>query len=94
MLTALWDGATRRMTFSSLHPHAMPLYASFGVDAWWLLYMSGDPRTLCTPDGWNAELSTADHVGALELEWSGTDRTDDHRAWVGDRASTPGHGPR
>ncbi|MGC1566822.1 MAG: GNAT family N-acetyltransferase, partial [Trebonia sp.] len=41
MLAALWPGTRgHRMTFSSLHAHALPLYTSFGLDAWWpLLYL-------------------------------------------------------
>jgi ribosomal protein S18 acetylase RimI-like enzyme len=34
MLAALWPGPGRRMTFSSLHASALPLYARFGLDAW------------------------------------------------------------
>ena len=42
------------MTFSSLHANAVPLYTSFGVDAWWpLLYLRGDVRRLTTPPGWS-----------------------------------------
>ena len=43
MLAALWPGTRgHRMTFSSLHAHALPLYTSFGLDAWWpLLYLRG-----------------------------------------------------
>jgi ribosomal protein S18 acetylase RimI-like enzyme len=35
MLIELWAHASRRMTFSSLHANAIPLYTSFGLDAWW-----------------------------------------------------------
>src|SRR5262249_48161225 len=37
MLADLWAQAGRRMTFSSLHARAIPLYTSFGLDAWWPL---------------------------------------------------------
>jgi GNAT superfamily N-acetyltransferase len=47
MLAELWPGRGRRMTFSSLHGHPLPLYTSFGLDAWWpLLYLRGWPA--CT----------------------------------------------
>ncbi len=42
VLARLWRDEPRRMTFSSLHAHALPLYTRFGVDAWWpLLYLAG-----------------------------------------------------
>ena len=34
LLTALWDPGTPRMTFSSLHAHALPLYTREGLDGW------------------------------------------------------------
>jgi GNAT superfamily N-acetyltransferase len=84
ILGKLWPGDQRRMTFSSLHANALPLYTSFGVDAWWpLLYLRGDVRQLPAPDGWSVALSDPDQVGALELGWTGTDRTRDHRFWAG-----------
>ena len=55
ILTQLWpDGtAPRRMTFSSQHAHALPLYTRFGLDAWWpLLYLTGDVAAVRAPDGW------------------------------------------
>ena len=53
MLEVLWHDGTPRMTFSSLHAHALPLYARYGLDAWWpLLYLSGDVTALRAPAGW------------------------------------------
>jgi hypothetical protein len=90
MLTALFEGTGPRLTFSSLHGMALPLYTSFGLDAWWpLLYLQGDVRTLPMPDGWSAEPATAAEVAALELAWTGIDRAEDHRAW----AARPGGQP-
>ena len=84
ILSKLWTGNQRRMTFSSLHANALPLYISFGVDAWWpLLYLRGDVRQLPMSRGWSVAPSDPDRVGALELEWTGTDRTRDHRFWAG-----------
>jgi GNAT superfamily N-acetyltransferase len=84
ILGKLWTGDQRRMTFSSLHANALPLYSSFGVDAWWpLLYLRGDVRHLPMPHSWSVTLSDPAQVGALELEWTGTDRTRDHRFWAG-----------
>ena len=52
MLAELWPpGRGRRMTFSSLHSHALPLYTSFGLDAWWpLLYLRGRVGAVAAPD--------------------------------------------
>jgi GNAT superfamily N-acetyltransferase len=54
LLAALWEAGTPRMTFSSLHAHALPLYTRAGLDAWWpLLYLGGDVRALRGGDGGN-----------------------------------------
>jgi hypothetical protein len=92
MLARLWphDGHRdqRRMTFSSQHSHALPLYTSFGLDAWWpLLYLRGrvDAATALVrkgPPGWRAEAAEAAEVAALELAWTGIDRGADHLAWA------------
>jgi GNAT superfamily N-acetyltransferase len=82
MLAELWPGRGRRMTFSSLHGHALPLYTSFGLDAWWpLLYLRGRVDAVAEPDGWQVEPATLAEVAALELAWTGVDRSDDHLAW-------------
>jgi hypothetical protein len=82
MLAELWPGRGRRMTFSSLHGHALPLYTSFGLDAWWpLLYLRGRVDAVPAPDGWKAEPATPAEVAALELAWTGVDRSADHFAW-------------
>jgi GNAT superfamily N-acetyltransferase len=83
MLTELWRGSPRRMTFSSLHASAMPLYTSFGLDAWWpLLYLRGGVRSLVMPAGWTVAAASAEQVGELELAWTGVERTADHRGWA------------
>ena len=83
LLARLWPGAGRRMTFSSLHRHALPLYTSFGLDAWWpLLYLRGRVDAVAAPAGWRAQAAEAAEVAALELAWTGADRSDDHRAWA------------
>ena len=93
ILSQLWPGepgrdGPRRMTFSSLHAHALPLYTRFGLDAWWpLLYLAGDVRALRVPDGWTvatapvAEVTVAE-VATAEQGWTGVDRSADHRAWA------------
>jgi GNAT superfamily N-acetyltransferase len=83
MLARLWQGGGRRMTFSSLHGNALPLYASFGLDAWWpLLYLRGRVDALAAPAGWRTEPAAPAEVAALELAWTGTDRSGDHLAWA------------
>jgi len=83
MLAVLWQGGEHRMTFSSLHAYALPLYTSFGLDAWWpLLYLRGRVDALAPLVGWRAEAATPAEVAALELAWTGTDRSDDHLAWA------------
>jgi GNAT superfamily N-acetyltransferase len=84
ILGALWTGEQRRMTFSSLHASALPLYTSFGVDAWWpLLYLRGEVRPLRTPPGWSVAPAAPEQVGTLERDWTGIDRTTDHQFWAG-----------
>ena len=84
MLTALWPGTGgRRMTFSSLHAHALPLYTSFGLDAWWpLMYLRGRVSALTAPDGWQAAAASPAEVAAAELSWTGVDRFADHQGWA------------
>jgi hypothetical protein len=78
------------MTFSSLHAHALPLYTSFGLDAWWpLLYLHGAVGLLPRPENWRVTPSTAAAVAAAERRWTGLDRTPDHLAW----AAQPGGRP-
>jgi GNAT superfamily N-acetyltransferase len=90
LLAALWEAGTPRMTFSSLHAHALPLYTRAGLDAWWpLLYLGGDVRALRGADGWAVAVAAPAEAAALETEWTGTDRTADHLAW----AARPGGRP-
>jgi GNAT superfamily N-acetyltransferase len=87
MLSDLWSTSTRRMTFSSLHSHAMPLYASFGLDPWWpLMYLKGYTARLPVSRDWAVESATSEAAAACELTWTGADRAAEHRAW----ASRPG----
>lgn len=92
LLAALWQPGSPRMTFSSLHAHALPLYTRAGLDAWWpLLYLGGDTGALPGPPGWSVATAPVAEVAALEAEWTGIDRAADHRAWAarpGGRAVT------
>lgn len=87
ILSRLWPGdgrgAGHRMTFSSQHRNALPLYTSFGLDAWWpLLYLRGQPDAVTAPAGWRAQAAEAAGVAALEQAWTGADRSADHAAWA------------
>ncbi|HVB42226.1 MAG TPA: GNAT family N-acetyltransferase [Streptosporangiaceae bacterium] len=83
ILAALWQDEPRRMTFSSLHAHALPLYTSFGLDAWWpLLYLRGEVRRLTMPAGWSVSPATAAQVASLEESWTGLDRAAEHAMWA------------
>ncbi len=90
MLGVLWHDGTPRMTFSSLHAHALPLYARYGLDAWWpLLYLSGNVTALSVPPGWAVAPASAGEVAGLERQWTGIDRTADHQAWAGRPGGQP-----
>jgi hypothetical protein len=90
LLAALWEPGSPRMTFSSLHAHALPLYTRAGLDAWWpLLYLGGDVGALPRARGWTIAATSPEEVAALEAEWTGIDRSADHRAW----AARPGGQP-
>jgi GNAT superfamily N-acetyltransferase len=83
ILSALWTDQPRRMTFSSLHSNALPLYTSFGVDAWWpLLYLRGPTSRLTTPAGWSVRTTAPRVVAELELAWTGIDKAADHEMWA------------
>jgi len=83
LLDGLWSGVRRRATFSSLHANALPLYTSFGVDAWWpLLYLRGEVGRLQMPGGWSVVQADPARIAALERGWTGVDRTADHEFWA------------
>lgn len=83
MLAELWSAARRKQTFSSRHTHAMPLYTSFGLDAWWpLLYLQGDAGRLPVPAGLCTEVVDPDQAAHYERDWTGVDRTADYEAWA------------
>jgi GNAT superfamily N-acetyltransferase len=87
ILTQLWTPGRPKMTFSSLHANALPLYTSFGLDAWWpLLYLHGDPARLPVSGEWTVRPVAAGPVAGYELDWTVADRRADHEAW----ASRPG----
>jgi GNAT superfamily N-acetyltransferase len=83
MLADLWSDAANKMTFSSLHSRAAPLYTSFGLDAWWpLLYLRGAPARLLVIDEWTLESVSAGLVAKYERDWTGVARAADYQAWA------------
>jgi GNAT superfamily N-acetyltransferase len=83
ILTELWGGESRRMTFASLHPNALPLYTSFGVSAWWpLLYLSGPVERVPETPRWSVRAVTPELAADLDRTWTGADRTSDYRMWA------------
>jgi GNAT superfamily N-acetyltransferase len=79
MLAELWPGRGRRMTFSSLHGHALPLYTSFGLDAWWpLLYLRGRVDAVPAPDGLAGAFvcPALDRIKPVDAQISGCDLND------------------
>jgi GNAT superfamily N-acetyltransferase len=83
MLADLWSDAANKMTFSSLHSRAAPLYTSFGLDAWWpLLFLRGDPDRLLVIDEWTLEAVSAVLAARYERDWTGMARAAEYQAWA------------
>ena len=82
LLEQVWSGAPQRMTFSSAHPGALPLYRSFGLLPLWAVhYLSGDPSSLPASPFTVTEVS---HATASEIEHQldGGDRSVDYAYWA------------
>lgn len=83
LLSELWGDRAPRMTFSSTHPGALPLYTGLGLSAWWpLLYLVGDPAGLRMPDGCTVQTTGVDQAARLERRWTGVVRDADYVAWL------------
>jgi GNAT superfamily N-acetyltransferase len=84
LLAEVLGDATRRTTFASDDPRALPLYVRAGMAPLWLsLYLVGASRALpAAPPG--IELASAEpaRLATLELAWSGVDRSVDHAYWA------------
>jgi GNAT superfamily N-acetyltransferase len=85
ILTELWtERASPRLTFSSQHPSALPLYASFGVRPFWpLLYLTGERRGLAPREAVATRVPWAE-AAAAERVLTGDDRAADYRYWAAD----------
>jgi len=87
LLAALWEPGSPRMTFSSLHAHALPVYTRAGLDAWWpLLYLGGDVGALPRAPGWTIAAASPEEV-------SGPGSTGRPTTGPGPRAPADGRSP-
>jgi GNAT superfamily N-acetyltransferase len=85
ILGKLWpDPATpARLTFSSQHVNALPLYLRFGLrPVWPLLYLAG-PRARLPETAYRVEDVPIDKAAALEQRFGGGDRRADYDYWAG-----------
>lgn len=90
LIEPLFPGSTPRTTFASDDPRAMHLYVSLGMTPLWPnFYLDGRAERLPSPDGFEVVDASATDVSALELEWTGVDRSADHAIW----AERPGNRP-
>ncbi|MEO8330484.1 MAG: GNAT family N-acetyltransferase [Candidatus Nanopelagicales bacterium] len=81
LLDEVWSGATDRMTLSSAHPSALPLYIRHGMTPRWpVLYLRGDPPRC--PRGYAVEEVSHADAARCEREISGVDRSRDYEYWA------------
>ena len=88
LLDALYGERGPRTTFASDDPRALPLYVRAGMAARWVaLYLRGGAdearRAAADPRARALEVVDGDpeQQAALELAWTGADRTRDHALW-------------
>jgi len=83
LLAALFDGARRRTTFASDDPRALPLYVRAGMEPWWACVSVEGAAASLPPGPGFLETASADpaRLAALELAWTGFDRSIDHAFW-------------
>ncbi len=96
LLAALYGVRQPRTTFASDDPRALPIYIRAGMAARWVaLYLEGGPeaarRASADPRARAVEVVDGDPAeqAALELAWTGADRSRDHELWVGWPGSDP-----
>jgi len=83
LLAALFADASRRSTFASDDPRALPLYVRAGMAPLWAsLYLEGVGTLLPTPPR-TIDVDRADpsRLARLELAWTGVNRSADHEFW-------------
>jgi len=84
LLAAVLDGAVQRTTFASEDARALPLYVRAGMQPMWVsLYVQGPSSALpAAPPSFRTESATSDRLAALERDWTGHGRSDDHGFWA------------
>ena len=84
LLEAVFAGSRVRTTFASEDPRALPVYIRAGMQPLWpSLFLQGLTAMLPDPGARiRAEPATSDHLAALERDWTGFDRSADHRYWA------------
>jgi GNAT superfamily N-acetyltransferase len=84
LLAALFGDATRRTTFASADPRALPLYVRSGMSPLWPnLHLDVDVSKLATPaPRLTCEPAGPDSLAELERRWLGSADGDDHRFWA------------
>jgi GNAT superfamily N-acetyltransferase len=83
LLAAAYGDASRRTTFASDDPRALPIYVRAGMlPLWASLYLEGPADRLpAPPRSLRTEPATPDVLAATEGAWTGADRLSDHRFW-------------
>jgi GNAT superfamily N-acetyltransferase len=91
LLAALFAGSSRRTTFASQDPRALPLYVRAGLTPWWIcVYVEGVTGVLpAPPASLDLEAAEPSRLAALELAWTGADRRIDHAFWASQAAADP-----
>ena len=89
LLAAMFGDRWPRTTFASDDPRALPSYVRAGMAARWVtLYVRGGrehaARAAADPLARSLEVVDGDpaQIAALELAWTGADRTIDHALWT------------
>ena len=74
----------QRTTFASEDARALPLYVRAGMQPMWVsLYVQGPSSALpAAPPSFRTESATSDRLAALERDWTGHGRSDDHGFWA------------
>jgi GNAT superfamily N-acetyltransferase len=89
LLAAVFGDAWRRTTFASDDPRALPIYVRAGMAPQWVcLYVEGASSALpAAPAGMELTAAGPAELAALELAWTGVDRSVDHAFWASQAAA-------
>jgi hypothetical protein len=84
LLDALFGDASRRTTFASRDPRALPVYVRAGMLPTWMnLYLAGDVSALPPVEpGLSVTPAVASVMASTEQAWTGADRRIDHEFWA------------